>query len=120
MLLVPLLAATALAGGPVVLGSADNGRTVRVAPAKTIVVTLPSNASTGFRWQLVGPLDTTVLRLIKHAYVAPASSLVGAGGTEVWRFRTVRAGWFRLRLAYAQPWAPKKVARRFAVDFRVS
>ena len=120
MLAIPLLAAAALAGSPVSLGTAANGRTVHVASATPIVVTLPSNASTGFRWKIASPLDVAVLRLVGHAYKPSASKLVGAPGIEVWRFRTVGSGAFRLRLAYLRPWAPSQVARRFAVDFRVS
>lgn len=120
MLVVSLLAAAALAGAPVQLHAADNGRTVRIRPAVTVVVTLPSNASTGFHWQLVQPLDRRVLKLLSHRYVAPTSTLVGASGTEVWRFRTVKAGAYALRLGYARPSAPRQVERRFRVDFRVS
>lgn len=120
MLAVPFLAAAALAAGPVPLHAADSGRTIRVRPATPIVLTLPSNPSTGFRWRLLRPLDRRVLTLVGHRYVAPKSALLGAPGTEVWRFRTVAVGTFRLRLGYARPSAPTRLERLFRLDFRVS
>lgn len=120
MLAAPFLAAATLAASPIQLHAADNGRTVRIRPATPVVVTLPSNPSTGFHWKLLQPLDRRVLKLLSHRYVAPSSNLVGVPGTEIWRFRTVKADVFRLRLGYVRPFAPKLVARLFWVDFRVS
>lgn len=119
MILVPLLAAAALAPAPVQLGAADTGRAVTLSRATPVVVTLVSNPSTGFRWKLLVPLDKRVVKLVSHRYVAPASTLVGASGHEVWRFRTVGRGTAALRLGYVRPWAPADVERRFGVVFRV-
>jgi inhibitor of cysteine peptidase len=120
MIVAPLLAAAALGASPVMLTKADNGRVVRLARATPVVVTLPSNPSTGFRWKLLVPLDRRVLRLVSSRYVAPKSGLVGAAGTQVWRFRTVGVGRFTLRLGYLRAWDPTNVERRFRIAFRVS
>jgi inhibitor of cysteine peptidase len=120
MLAVPLLAAAALGAPPVSLVTGDNGRIVRAAPAARIVVTLPANPSTGFRWKLLAPLDRRILALVSHRYVAPKTAVVGAPGKEVWRFRAVGKGRFALRLGYLRSWDPTNVERRFRVDFRVS
>ena len=120
MLALPLLAAVALAGNPVALTGADNGRSLRVAPATPIVLTLPSNASTGYRWHILAPLDKAVLRLVAHSYRPSASTLIGAAGTEIWRFQAVGKGKLTVRLGYFRSFAPTQVARRFRVDFRVS
>ena len=120
MVIASLLSAAALAGGPVNLTIANNGHAVTVRPATPVVVTLPSNASTGFQWKILKPLDKALLRLVSHEYVGAKSKLVGAPGTEVWRFRTVGAGSFTLRLGYLRPWQPSDVETRFTVHFRVS
>ena len=119
MVVASLLGAAALAGGPVHVTPADNGRHLSVRPATTIVVTLPSNASTGFGWNLMQPLDAAVIRLLGHDYVAPKTPLVGAPGTEVWRFRTVGKGRVTLRLGYLRAWLPSDVERRFGLSVRV-
>lgn len=110
--LVALVAALSLTG-------ADNGHTYRVKPQTPIVVTLKSNASTGYRWELVKPLNRSVIRLVWHRYSAPSGDAPGAAGIERWRLRTVGAGRVRLRFVYVRPWQPSKVARRFGVTIRV-
>jgi len=121
MLVAPLLAAAALAGAPVTLTTADNGRTVPVHRGAVVVVKLASNPTTGFGWHLVKPLDPRVLRLVSHRY-APSSTSppLGAGGFETWRFVARGAGRARLALAYFRSWEPKNVVRRFTVGLRVS
>jgi inhibitor of cysteine peptidase len=121
MLVVPLVAAAVLAGSPVALGAADNGRAVAVHRGTAIVVKLASNPTTGFRWHLMKPLDPRVLKLVSHGY-APSSTSppLGAGGLETWRLLAVAPGRTTLRLGYFRSWEPKNVARRFTVVIRVS
>ena len=98
-------------------GSA-NGHTVNVGVGKTIVVTLSSNASTGYRWRLAAPVDKHVLRVVSHRYIAPTSNRAGAAGKQRWRLRTVGTGKVRFRLVYARP-TQRQVTRRFGVTIRV-
>ena len=100
------------------LGPAASGHTYSVKPQTTIAVTLPSNASTGYRWLLAARPDKQVVRLVSHRYVARKTKRVGAAGKEIWRFRAVGAGSTRLRLAYVQS-AHTRAARRFTVRIRV-
>jgi inhibitor of cysteine peptidase len=46
------------------------------------------------------------------------AGLVGAGGTEIWRFRATKAGRQILRMAYVRPWE-KGVAPVKIVSFSV-
>jgi inhibitor of cysteine peptidase len=117
---VPLLVATVFAApAPVQLGAADRRRTVRLAPATPVVLTLVSNPSTGFAWKLLTPLDKRVAKLVSHRYVAPASKLIGAAGREVWRFRALARGTTTLRLVYVRSWAPNDIEGSFTAVFRV-
>jgi predicted secreted protein len=100
------------------LGPAANGHTYSVKPQTTIVVVLPSNASTGFRWRLAARPDTQVVRVLSHRYVAPKTKRPGAAGKEVWRFRALAAGAARVRLVYVQS-GHNTPARRFAVRLHV-
>jgi inhibitor of cysteine peptidase len=100
------------------LTSADNGKAYTVTPHTAVVLTLPSNASTGYRWQLK-PVDKSVLRLVSHRYLQPKKSLPGAPGEERWRFTAVGAGSVQLRLVYVRSWEKNKPARRFGVTIRV-
>lgn len=101
------------------LGPASNGRTYSVAPRTRIVVTLPSNQSTGFSWHLAARPKRQVVKLVSHRYVAPTNSGPGSAGKEVWRFRAVGAGSTWLRLVYEQAGKMKSIGPRYAVKIHV-
>ncbi len=69
-----------------------------------IVATLPSNPTTGYQWQLMKPLAETTVKLVSHEYRAPQTGLVGAGGQEIWIFRTMGPGETEIALGYVRSW----------------
>jgi inhibitor of cysteine peptidase len=103
---------------PLALDVHDNGRTILVRAGTAIVVTLPSNPSTGFEWKLLS--HGRVVRLVVHRYVPPAKQIPGAGGRETWRFVAAARGTVAIVLGYLRPWRPKDVVRRFRVTLRVT
>ena len=79
-------------------------RPVATRTGRDIVVTLCSNASTGFSWE--PPVyDHAALRLVRVTTSAPAPGLVGAAGTETWTFRALTSGSHSVLFAYSRPWA---------------
>jgi inhibitor of cysteine peptidase len=78
----------------------DSGKEVQLHPGQEMIVTLESNASTGFRWVLVAKPDSDVLKLAGSEYVAATTDLLGAPGEEVWTFEAVAAGKTALELSY--------------------
>ena len=71
----------------------------------TITITLPSNATTGFQWALTAISDTSVLKQDgKSQYVLPESTLVGAGGQEIWTFKALNRGTSTIYMEYSQAW----------------
>lgn len=101
------------------LGPGSNGHTYSVAPNRTIVVTLPSNQTTGFSWHLAARPKRHVVKLVSHRYVAPQTSKVGAAGKEIWRFRAVGAGSTWLRLVYEQGGKMNSMGRHYGVKIHV-
>jgi predicted secreted protein len=72
-----------------------------------LVVTLCSNASTGFAWQEAA-IDSAHLRVLGHTYTAPKPTtppLAGAPGLETWTFLVTGRGGGHAVLAYSQPFA---------------
>ena len=67
-------------------------------------IKLPSNPSTGFSWAIVSPTDDTVLTLVSTEYIGSGSGLIGAPGTEVFRFQTTGVGSVTILLHYTRPW----------------
>ncbi len=80
-------------------------RTVIATRRDTISITLPSNASTGFKWQLVGISDPSILEKTgDNEYILPESSKLGAYGQEILIFKPLARGDSIISLAYSQPW----------------
>lgn len=91
----------------VALGAADQGRQIELAPGQKVAITLESNPTTGFSWQVAG-VDGAVLKQVGEVeFTASApedQQLVGAGGSETLRFEAQAAGQTTLSLAYLRPW----------------
>ena len=94
----------------VVLGAEDDGSVVELAEGQALVVTLESNPTTGYSWE-VSEVDEDVLMQMgdpefKEAAASAAAEgeqLVGAGGTETFYFSSA-AGETTLTLVYHRPW----------------
>ena len=67
-------------------------------------VTLASNASTGYHWELAEPLDESMVKLVTSKYQTPETRMLGATGKEIWTFRAVGQGETVVNLKYVRPW----------------
>ncbi len=89
------------------LGAKDKGGRIEVEAGQILVLTLESNPTTGFRWEVVEAKDS-VLRQRGEVEFRVVSELdpppPGAGGVEVFRFEAVEAGETLLELVYHRPW----------------
>lgn len=85
----------------------DNGRQVYLKPGQVVVVTLESNPSTGYQWE-VSAVDTEVLQQMGKAEflssVSTGKQIVGAGGMERFRFKALKVAESSLKLIYHRPW----------------
>ena len=86
------------------VNESSSGKQVELFVGGTLTVTLDSNATTGYSWELAGISDTGVLEKTDNKYEAPTSGLMGAGGKEVWTFKALKAGTTTLSMDYSQPW----------------
>jgi len=94
----------------------SSGKQIEIAAGGSFTITLDSNATTGYNWELKGISDTAVLEKADNKYEAPASGLMGAGGKEVWTFEAMKAGTSTLTMEYSQPWAGgQKSANTFSL-----
>ena len=108
-LVLVLLTACAEQAGAIDLDAANNGVTLKTTSGQTINITLDSNITTGYKWNLVTEPDAKVLKLLSSEYIPPLASnppVVGAGGKEVWKFQTTGRGTTSLKLAYFRPFEP--------------
>ncbi len=81
-------------------------REVEVAVGKSFTVALCSDPSTGFQWVESAQIsDQTVLQQTDHRFVSPeAEGVVGAAGTQVWTFKTLKKGTADVTMEYSRPW----------------
>ena len=90
----------------IVLGAEDNGSQVELNSGQVLEVTLASNPTTGYSWQ-VSEVDETVLTQVGEVEFqqAPAEGepVTGAGGIETFRFAS-STGETTLTLVYHRPW----------------
>ncbi|MDQ7824550.1 MAG: protease inhibitor I42 family protein [Candidatus Eremiobacteraeota bacterium] len=75
---------------------------------KEFTITVPSNETTGYKWELDGPLDEKLVTFVKSEYLEPRDPKPGAGGSEAWTFRAQRKGLVSISLKYVRPWEKNK------------
>jgi len=86
---------------------ADDGGQVELVLGQMLVVTLESNPTTGYCWELVEEQGSILKQMGKAEFIPSDTGeppLVGAGGWEIFRFRAVSTGQMNLQLVYHRPW----------------
>lgn len=74
---------------------------------QVLTVTVCSNPTTGFEWELADISSPDVIEEAGHEYIGPedgGTPTAGAAGQEVWRFRALDGGESTISLSYNQPW----------------
>jgi len=92
---------------PVDVNDADNGGQIELELGKLLVVTLASNPSTGYRWELAENNESILKQFGEVEFKSSDTGdplIVGAGGWEIFRFKGLSAGQTALRLVYRRPW----------------
>ena len=84
--------------------SSYSGKQVELSVGQSLVVTLESNATTGYSWTLAQNSDESVLNKTGNEYVAPQTTLIGAGGKEEWTFKALKKGTSTISMGYSRPW----------------
>ena len=103
----------------IVVTEADLDREVVARVGDAIVVQLPENPTTGFRWGLASPGDN-ILELARDEFQAAAHTGVGGGGLRMLRFAVKRAGSVRIQLKLSRSWESGAPKAAFSVDVKVS
>jgi predicted secreted protein len=83
-------------------------KTAELNVGSNLTLTICSNPSDGFAWELVGSSSEEVVRPRGHGFIAPDSdSSTPAPGTpwkEFWTFDALTAGTSEVRLEYSRTW----------------
>jgi inhibitor of cysteine peptidase len=103
----------------IVVGEEDRGRLIEVVQGSRVLLRLPENPSTGYRWELE-PFEGNALKLQADTYQPPSIMTPGAGGVRVIDFLSQSSGTVLLRLRLRRPWDPEDVAKAFEVTVHVT
>ena len=87
-----------------VMAQNRDGEVFEVGVGQDFTITLESNPTTGYRWQLAQPLDGAVVTLVGKEFKAPDTQHLGAGGREIWTFKAVGQGKTTVEMAYLRTW----------------
>jgi inhibitor of cysteine peptidase len=93
------------------VGPEDSGTSVRVGIGQVLEVSLESNPSTGYSWQVVEVPEFLTQTGEPEFQTEASGDVVGAGGTETLRFTADGSGTGTLRLEYRRPWESDTPAR---------
>ncbi len=100
----------------------DDGGQVELETGQVLVVTLESNPTTGYRWE-VDQIQTSILVQMGETEFEPFEEdkpAVGTGGWEIFRFKAVSTGQMTLNMAYRKSWEEDEPLKTFSVDVIVN
>ena len=85
-----------------------------------ILIALESNPTTGYSWE--AKYDETMLELVEETYELgeyAQQGLIGAGGTELFRFRPLKSGDVEITMVYKRPWESEILDQKvFTIDIK--
>jgi inhibitor of cysteine peptidase len=66
-------------------------------------ITLDSNPTTGYEWQIASVSNPDVVGFVSSQYIPPESQLLGAGGKQILTFNATQEGNATVMLQYVRP-----------------
>jgi inhibitor of cysteine peptidase len=109
--------------GEIMLDEKDNGSKIQLSQGEDLTITLDSNPSTGYGWQVAESDEAILQQVGKAEYITsdPAGQpLPGQGGKEILRFVSVSPGKTTLSLFYIRPWEDDVEAEQtFSIEVSV-
>jgi inhibitor of cysteine peptidase len=101
----------------IVVTQVDNGKGLELTLDNVVVLHLPENPTTGYRWALE---PNEGVSLETSNYVVAASSGVGGGGQRTFKLRPLRTGTVSVNLKRWRDWeGDTSVIERFHMSWQV-
>ncbi len=110
--------------GDMMLDNNDSGSRIELSKGDEISITLESNPSTGYTWQVVEIDNQVIKQLGEPEFILPGETnhpQPGKGGVEIFRFSAVSPGRANLHLIYVRSWdEDQQPAQEFFIDVVVN
>jgi len=96
----------------------DANERINMGVDQEFIIALDSNPTTGYNWE--ESYDDTMLKLVESKYELGKQAeegLVGAGGTQYFRFQALKTGKTDITLTYKRSWETESADQKvFSVD----
>ena len=108
--------------GTKVMAYSDPEETIGISPDREfiILIALESNPTTGYSWE--ASYDETMLELVEETYELgeyAEQGVVGAGGTELFRFKALESGEVEITMIYKRAWEEEGIDQKiFTIDVK--
>ncbi len=102
----------------ILVGEGHNGGAISAKPGDTIVIQLPENPTTGYRWN-VAEADARLLQPQSDNFT-PGGAGLGAAGLRVLRYLARGQGEGSVTLYLARPWEPNAPRLQFSIRVNVN
>jgi len=90
---------------PLKLSDKDSGTHQTVRAGQRVVISLAENPTTGYSWQFfITPAKQNTITDTAETYIAPDTSLLGAGGMKEYSFTAAQEGRVTVTGYYFRPW----------------
>ncbi|MBM3155573.1 MAG: protease inhibitor I42 family protein [Chloroflexi bacterium] len=83
---------------------APAGNQIQAKAGQEFTITIESNPTTGYQWELAQTPNEAIVKFVKSDYKAPQSGRIGQGGEEVWTFKAVGKGIAQISMKYVRSW----------------
>lgn len=88
---------------------ADPNVTIEVQRGEKFQIALESNPTTGYGWEF--ETDPNLISLINQTF-KPESDLIGAGGTETFKFSALNEGEAKIVFSYKRSWEEEIIEKK--------
>ena len=90
----------------------ENGNAIKAGIGDNFTITMESNPTTGYSWQVAGELDSDLVQLVGSKFVPGETSRIGAPGKEEWVFKAIGEGKTTVSFNYVRPWEKDVIPAR--------
>jgi uncharacterized protein YggE len=101
------------------VGSQLNSTDVMAMAGEDFSVTLDSNPSTGYHWEVSSITNSQLVRFANSEFVQADSDLLGAGGKEILTFQALKEGKTTIVLDYVRSWDKDNPADTYVIHVTV-
>lgn len=97
----------------------DNNQEFILSENEVFEVSLNSNPTTGYQW-IIEKIDSSYLYQLGESEYTSESTILGGGGIETYKFKTLQKGETELLLLYRRSWEDEVPADSFHVKIIIN